>query len=125
MALNRSESMKRAWIARRTSAQKLAAWHERPTCLCCGALLVMPCPLWVVGPVTKYGHVPRYGHTPCLWTRTWTVDTFREPIVSKLAAVKQDHLTATGIQGKPSSSFKTLSSILRRCGWTQRLRIRI
>jgi len=40
MALNRSESMKRAWIARRTSAQKLAAWHERPTCLCCGAPLI-------------------------------------------------------------------------------------
>jgi hypothetical protein len=40
MALNRSESMKRAWIARRTTAQKLAAWQERPTCLCCGALLV-------------------------------------------------------------------------------------
>lgn len=40
MASARSESMKRAWIARRTSAQKLAAWHERPTCLCdCGALL--------------------------------------------------------------------------------------
>ena len=33
--------MKRAWIARRTTAQKLAAWQERPTCLCnCGALLV-------------------------------------------------------------------------------------
>ena len=32
--------MKRAWIARRSTAQKLAAWHERPTCLCsCGALL--------------------------------------------------------------------------------------
>jgi hypothetical protein len=39
MASTRSESMKRAWIARRTTAQKLAAWHERPTCLCCGALL--------------------------------------------------------------------------------------
>jgi len=38
---SRSDAMKRAWIARRTTAQKLAAWHERPTCLCdCGALLV-------------------------------------------------------------------------------------
>lgn len=36
----RSDAMKRAWIARRTSAQKLAAWQERPTCLSdCGALL--------------------------------------------------------------------------------------
>jgi hypothetical protein len=40
MAVNRSEAMKQAWIARRSSAAKLAAWHERPTCLCCGALLV-------------------------------------------------------------------------------------
>lgn len=41
MASARSDAMKRAWIARRTTAQKLAAWQQRPTCLCdCGELLV-------------------------------------------------------------------------------------
>jgi hypothetical protein len=37
---SRSESMKAAWDARRSHAAKVAAWAERPTCLCgCGAEL--------------------------------------------------------------------------------------
>jgi hypothetical protein len=37
---NRSESMKAAWDARRSQAAKIAAWTEKPTCLCgCGAEL--------------------------------------------------------------------------------------
>jgi acetylglutamate kinase len=37
----RSESMRQAWTVRRSAAEKIAQFYERPVCLCgCGELLI-------------------------------------------------------------------------------------
>src|ERR1700733_8850865 len=37
---SRSDAMRRAWTVRRSVAEKIEKWYERPVCLCgCGELL--------------------------------------------------------------------------------------